>query len=201
LEAYHLKVSEKQTLKRKKIAIAISSAIKQSNHSKLTVDEMCNAADIAKGTFYHYFSSKEDLLSEVLYTTPIDDLFSIVEKDIVESSGFIEAILSYTRTYSEHILSSGLDVCHTVLQEMVSPENSRFRSYERHTVKLLYDTIKYWQDKGAVTKKLSTKQLCDMFIVAIRGYLLNWYTASEKYDLTEAMTSHAQIFASSMLVK
>jgi AcrR family transcriptional regulator len=198
---FYLTVAGKQKLKRKEIAIKISGAIQQANHSKLTVDEMCKAASIAKGTFYHYFISKEDLLSEALYATPIDDLFSIVEMDIKKSGSFMDAILSYTKTYSEHILSSGNEMCRAVLLEMLSPENSRYHSYERQTVKILYDIVKNSRDRGEVTDKLSAKQICDMFIVTIRGYLLNWYTSNEKYDLSEAMTAYVKVFASSLLVK
>ena len=196
-----MRISEKHALKRKNIAIAINTAIKQSSKVKLTVDEMCEAAGIAKGTFYHYFSSKEDLLSEALYAVPIDDLFSIIEKDIKKCSSFIDAVTLYTKSYSEHILLSGFEMCHTVLLEMLDPENSRFRNYGRSTVRLLYDTIKSWQDKGEVTKELSAKHLCDMFMVAIRGYLLSWYTSGGIYDLTEDMTSHLRIFASGILIK
>ncbi len=178
----------------------IAEAIQQSNHSSHTVNEMCEIAAISKGTFYHYFGSKEELLSEVLYTIPIDELFSILEKDIKKCGSFMEAILLYTKTYSEHVLSSGQEMCRTVLHEMLSPENLRFHSYERRTVKILYDIINSWQEKGKVTDKLSAKQICDMFIVAIRGYILNWYTSADKYDLTEAMTDHAKVFASSLLV-
>lgn len=195
-----LKVNEKQKMKRQEIANRISKEIQQSNHSKLTVDEMCEAASIAKGTFYHYFVSKEDLLSEVLYSIPIDDLFLIVEKNIKKSDSFTDAILIYTTTYSEHILASGHDMCHTVLLEMLSSENSRFQTYERQTVKILYDLVLGWQKKGKITDKLSAKMICNMFIFTIRGYLLNWYTAADKYDLTEAMTDHVKILASSLLV-
>lgn len=196
-----MKVSEKQTLKRKKIAIAISSAIQQSSQVKLTVDEMCEAAGIAKGTFYHYFSSKEDLLSEALYAIPIDDLFSIIEKDIKKCNSFIDAVTLYTKSYSEHILSSGFEICRAVLMEMLDPENTRFRSYDRITVRLLYDIITTWQGNGAVTKEHSAKQICDMFMVAIRGYLLNWYASGGRYDLSDAMVSHTKLFASSFMIQ
>jgi AcrR family transcriptional regulator len=195
-----MKVSEKQDNRRKEIALSVSKAMRQSKKYRITVDNVCKTAGIAKGTFYHYFCSKEDLLSQIMYTMPIDDLFPFFEKDIYKSASFIDAIILFTQNYAEHIMSNGLEMSHAVLLEMLSAENSRFLSYERKTIRILYNIIETWQLQGSLTKEYSVKQICDMFIVIIRGYLLNWYVCGGKYNLAEVMTLQARLFASSLLI-
>ena len=52
-------VSEKQQKRRKEIAMAVREIMQKTNFNNITVDDICNATGIAKGTFYHYFSSKD----------------------------------------------------------------------------------------------------------------------------------------------
>jgi AcrR family transcriptional regulator len=69
-----LKVSEKQSIRRREIAETIRDILTEGGLEELTVDDICRANGISKGTFYHYFTSKEQLLDE-LSCYPIDDFF------------------------------------------------------------------------------------------------------------------------------
>jgi len=188
-------VSEKQEKRRREIALAVRDIMTETDFNKITVDDICNATGIAKGTFYHYFSSKDSLLDQILY--PIDDFFSSFESELLDSSGFVESITQYAESYATYVTTSGVEMCHTVILAMISSANSRFVSYERGIINTLYRIICLWQEKGEVTKEYSAQQICEMFVVVLRGYILNWYICGGNYDLIETMTTHLRLFASS----
>lgn len=51
---------EKQTARQKLLAAAFS-VIRQKGYSATSVDELCAAAGVTKGAFFHHFKSKDDL--------------------------------------------------------------------------------------------------------------------------------------------
>ena len=56
-------------LKRKKIFEAALQVFAERGFHNATMDEIAQASQVAKGTLYRYFSSKEDLLEQLLRTT------------------------------------------------------------------------------------------------------------------------------------
>ena len=49
-----MKVSEKQSIRRREIAETIRDILTEGGLEELTVDDICRANGISKGTFYHY---------------------------------------------------------------------------------------------------------------------------------------------------
>jgi len=191
-------VSEKQEKRRREIALAVRDIMAKTDFNKITVDDICNATGIAKGTFYHYFSSKDSLLDQILY--PIDDFFSNFENELLEIPGFVEAITQFTENYATYVTTSGTEMCHTVILAMISSGNSRFTSSERGVINILYRIIDFWQEKGKITAEYTAKQICNMFVVVLRGYILNWQICGGNYDLVETMTTHMRLFASTFCI-
>jgi AcrR family transcriptional regulator len=187
-------VSEKQQKRRKEIAMAVREIMQKTNFNNITVDDICNATGIAKGTFYHYFSSKDSLLNEITY--PIDDFFSNFEDELTKELDFNEAINQYAENYATYVTTSGVEMCNTVILAMINTSNKRFISHDRTAINLLYRIISNGQERGEVTTEFSAKQICDMFVVVLRGYILNWYACGGNYDLVEAITTHLRLFAS-----
>jgi len=51
---------------KRRILEASIELIKERGFDNVTLSDMCQAADVAPGTFYHYFSSNTDILWEIL---------------------------------------------------------------------------------------------------------------------------------------
>lgn len=65
-------VSEKKSLKRAKIIDAAYKLFTDKSINSTAIDDVVNAAGIAKGTFYLYFSDKYDLLDQLILTKLTD---------------------------------------------------------------------------------------------------------------------------------
>ncbi len=59
--------SKKGIEKREEIIEVTIGLAQQSDFKLMSIRNICEAANIAIGTFYYYFSSKEDLLNAILF--------------------------------------------------------------------------------------------------------------------------------------
>ena len=58
---------EKAADTKRKIFETAAGLIRQKGYAQVTVSEICRAAGIAKGSFYVYYQSKEDIVRESYY--------------------------------------------------------------------------------------------------------------------------------------
>lgn len=194
-----MSISDRQERRRKEIAVAVREFMKNSDFNSLTVDDICNATGIAKGTFYHYFEGKDSLLDEVLY--PIDDYFESLEGELLACESFVEAMSQYSEYYTTYIAESGLKMCRTVILAMMSSNNKAYVSDDRGITNILTKIISHWQEKGEVTLEFSSQRITHMFLVVFRGYMLSWYSSDGSFDLGKEVTEHIRLLAKGLLRK
>ena len=190
-----MKVSEKQSIRRREIAETIRDILTEGGLEELTVDDICRANGISKGTFYHYFTSKEQLLDE-LSCYPIDDFFESQAEYFMSCSSFVDAIEQYAKTYALYISTTGPLTCKTVILSMGSDHNSKFVSESRSVNRILWDIIVKFQKNGEVSTRFSVREMADMLLITCRGYILYCFATNNFTDLENRMASHLSIFAS-----
>ncbi len=192
-------IPERKERRRKEIALAVREFMKNSDFDSITVDDICNATGIAKGTFYHYFEGKDSLLDQILY--PIDDYFASLEEEIYKCDSFLDSMCQFAEYYATYIAESGLKMCRTVVLAMLSPNNKNYISESRGIINILNKLIEYWQEKGEATRALSSKRITHMYLVVLRGYMLSWYSSGGSYDLEAELTEHVRYLSSSLQSK
>jgi AcrR family transcriptional regulator len=86
---------------RKALHHALISLIMKKDYEVITIDEICDAADVGRSTFYTHYTSKDDL-----HRDGIEHLRRLLvdrQQDALASSGRIEGGgLSFSRTLFEH---------------------------------------------------------------------------------------------------
>ncbi len=194
-----MSIPERQERRRREIAVAVREFMKSSDFDSLTVDDICNATGIAKGTFYHYFEGKDSLLDEVLY--PIDDYFESLEEELLACEGFVDAMSQYSEYYTTYIAESGLKMCRTVILAMMSTNNKAYVSDQRGITNILAKLISHWQEKGEVTEEYSVQKMTHMFLVIYRGYMLSWYSSNGGFNLEKVVAEHIHLLATGLLRK
>jgi len=83
---------ENKTNNRVKILNAAWKLFEEKGYDNTTVDEIIEATDTSKGTFYHYFKSKEDLLS--LFSYMFDERYEELSKKLdIDMNSFDKLIV------------------------------------------------------------------------------------------------------------
>lgn len=94
----------------------------EKGYEKVSVNDIIGAANISKGGFYHYFSSKEDLLEEIalLY---IKDRFSLIDSiDIKKANKLSDVINLY---YHKVLTKKKDDILKKItMEEKLSSKNN-----------------------------------------------------------------------------
>jgi AcrR family transcriptional regulator len=68
----------------------------------MTMDRVASAAGVAKGSLYHYFDSKRDLV-EFVYTKMMDPIFQDLEKTVATRQPAVEKLSGHLRVLLEHV--------------------------------------------------------------------------------------------------
>lgn len=119
----------KGKLTRERIKLGFIKALDSKNHLKITIDDICQNADITVGGFYFHFKNQQALLDEVVsdyITALVARLDAAIDEDDLELSvtGIIEAFLS---TYSEQ---EGLTRC---FQQLVRTQTEFTRVWQEQS--------------------------------------------------------------------
>lgn len=152
-----------------------------------SVEEITAAAGVSKGTFYTYFTRKEDIITELRYGA-----FGDILKETKTLPGNFEAKLRYYMTrFSAHIEESGAKMAQDWVRNVVNPDLVKGTPSEG---KLLYDLtcIRKLFEYGIKSNLLKTdtpaEYLSHALMDVLYGQMLCWAMSEGEYSL-EARTA------------
>ena len=161
-----------------------------------TVDEIIIESKTSKGSFYHYFRSKEDLLGSLA------DLFdekyiSLAENLNWEQSRF--EILLYLNRELFEMVENRIDM--NLLKRMYAAQltaqgEKQLLDYNRVYYKLLRKIMIEGQERGELTKDKSVSELVRFYAFCERAVLYDWCLYNGEYSLkTYAQNSMPSLLA------
>lgn len=166
-------------VRRTEILDAAEMLFRARGYATTTVDQIVREARVAKGTFYYYFRTKEDVLGALatrLVATMAAHLGRIVQRADLDAIAKAQAMLAEMRRLAEH--SAG------VVDDLHRPENREL--HERNNVEtvrvlgpLFAEVVDLGNRQGifSVTDPLSTVQLLMAGSLFLFGTgIFNWTT-------------------------
>jgi TetR/AcrR family transcriptional regulator, fatty acid metabolism regulator protein len=152
--------------------------------NEISVAEICQASGVSVGTFYHYFQTKNDVLTKIF--RDIDDYFKEVvalEIEQLHSQQIRDDILHYFNRYAEYSADRGLDF----VKQLYAVENNLFRVKGRYLQVYLADIIKKGQERGELISDMTPEEMVDYLYIAARGVVYHWALHDGNYDLCAYM--------------
>jgi len=139
-----------------------------------TVEDITNAADVGKGTFFNYFPSKDHILL-AFGEMQLEKLHASVE-EARQSNEPMPVFLRTLRARMTEEPSRNPAIVRTILQAHLSSLPVREAMAKNHTraQALLSQLIQLGQDRGEVRKDLSASELAYVFRQTVFGTLLLW---------------------------
>ena len=167
--------TDEHTARRQQLLETANSLFMEQGYESASIQQIIDRIGIAKGTFYHYFSSKEDLLNELIITQAqgaISQLLPIIDREDMNAAekfnafhrsigvwklGNKEMIFAAARTlYRDENLVYRKKLNRVSLELMLDPyaklieegvESGLFDcSHPRHTAELILNTSVAWGD-------------------------------------------------------
>ena len=184
------KVRQKQIKRRAEIIEALIPVISSRDFSELSVGELCEAAGISVGSFYHYFSKKSDILVGLL--SLIDEhLEEHVYAELTRGSAR-ENLLLFAHEWAEYVCDHGLE--RSKLISATAASNVDLQGSPRASFVKLEELITAGQLSGEITKSRTARELTEHYLLAVRGVTTDWSRCSGSYSLVDRMDSFMSFF-------
>lgn len=108
-----------QNTKRKLISTALE-LIKIKGFNAINVEDITQAAAVAKGTFYTYFKRKEDIVLEIS-RMPFSEIKDELEKR--KDLDLLQKLTYYFHCFMECVEACGINVCRQWIKNVLDPNN------------------------------------------------------------------------------
>lgn len=187
-------VKKQQT--RTRIIAAAVELFEQQGYEATTVQQIAIRADVAKGTFFNYFSSKDDLILELQS--------SMLRREIENKRGLPGPIVPQVLdSLVQHTANFPLTqaVTRAVLQGIYGSSRIGTVQSERvgEFVRFLTPIIEKGQQRGEIRRDLPPERIAEMAVQCYYGVLMSWVLGPCADPLQEQMRQQFEIFAGGIL--
>ncbi|MBE6888169.1 MAG: TetR/AcrR family transcriptional regulator [Ruminococcaceae bacterium] len=176
---------EKKVNNRIKILNAAWKLFEEKGYEETTVDEIIEATQTSKGTFYHYFKSKEDLLS--LFSYIFDERYEELSKKLdVDMNSFDKLMVLCDECFSTIENDYSLELVARMYSSHLFSKNSKhLLDKNRIYYKLLRNVIAEGQQRGHIRDDLSPAEIIKAYTIAERGLIYDWCVCNGEYSLRD----------------
>src|SRR5437773_473030 len=158
---------------------AALSLFAKKGYAATTVEDITEAADVGKGTFFNYFPSKEHLLLGFA-EMQLSKLQLIVREILKSSRPMRESLRGLVHRMTEAPIQNPA-VVRALLQAHLSSQVVReemFRLHRAHQ-KLIGGMLRYGQQCGEIRRDLDPEEIAQVLRQTIFGTLLFWSLAGD----------------------
>lgn len=177
----------KSKMVKEKICAAATDLIKSHGYEYVTVSNVCNAAEVSVGSFYHHFTNKDDLLG--YYLTAAFENYA-AEFENISGDDVVSNVVRCLGLYIDFLLEQGLEFTqnyYTTKNRNLSANSSRGNSkpVNMPILEKAEEFIIKAQENGFVYSGVDAKILADDLCIVEKGTIFDWCICSGSYDLRE----------------
>lgn len=183
-------VKEKQAKRRSEIIESVIPLIASEDFDRISVSDICKAAGISIGSFYHYFTQKTDILV---------GLMLIIDEDLEENvfpllthEDEMENLRIFTHGWASHIQNHSLE--QSKLISAVNPEVEGMLEKERVSVRRIRQIFEAAQKKGQIGTRFTTEELTEFTLLMLRSVSTDWSRREGNYDIVKKTDSFTEFF-------
>ena len=168
-----------------KIVSAAWKLFYEQGYDRTTVDDIVEASGTSKGSFYHYFESKESLPASLSYLfdekyeelmDTMDPAMGVIDKLVFMNQ---ELFLMIENTVSIDILSR------LFASQLVSGSERSLLDPSRTYYKLLRQVVIEGQQQGIFREEFTTLDVTRAYAVFERGLMYDWCISGGNYSLAQ----------------
>ena len=174
-------MKEKNT--KSKIVEAAWQLFYEKGYERTTVEEIIAKSGTSKGSFYHYFTSKDSLMGSLAYL--FDERYDELEEMIGPDMHRIDALLFLNKQLFEMIENSvDLELLTRLYaSQLLTKGDKELLDRNRSYYKILRRLIGEGQERGQITKEKSISEIVQLYTMAERALLYDWCLRGGEYSL------------------
>ncbi|MCH5170740.1 MAG: TetR/AcrR family transcriptional regulator [Oscillospiraceae bacterium] len=184
---------------KKKIVSAAWKLFYEQGYNGTTIDDIVSESGTSKGSFYHYFSSKDDLLSSLAYL--FDEKYEELEEIMTEDMSCIEKMLFLNKELFRMIDDSiSIDLLKQLLSSQLITKNEKsLLDHNRTYYKLLRSIVIAGQKNGEISDRNSANDIVKAYALYERAMLYDWCLCNGEYSLSDYSSKMLPLFLNGYL--
>lgn len=178
-----------KSVKKKDVKSRIVAAAWQLFYEKgyngTTVDDIIALSDTSKGSFYYYFSTKDELLDTL--SLILDDYYEELETEMDPKMNSFHKLLYLNykvHTMMEEKISRDL-LASLYSTQLVSERQSHLLDQNRNYYKLITKIVDEGQKRGQIRADISVIEVTRYYALCERALVSDWCLNKGKYSLGE----------------
>lgn len=191
-------MSKKNTRNTKgKIIVAAWKLFYEQGYDDTTIEEIIDESGTSKGSFYHYFTGKDALLSSLSYM--FDEKYEELTEELTDSmSAFDKLIFLNKELFAMVENSISLDLLAKLLSsQLVTKGEKHLLDHNRTYYRLLRKIISEAQKSGEFTQDKSVNDMVKIYTLCERALLYDWCLSEGSYSLCRYSQELLPVFLSS----
>lgn len=184
---------------KKKIVSAAWKLFYEQGYNGTTIDDIVSESGTSKGSFYHYFSSKDDLLSSLAYL--FDDKYEELQEIMTDDMSCIEKMLFLNKELFRMIDDSiSIDLLKQLLSSQLITKNEKsLLDHNRTYYKLLRSIVIAGQKSGEISDRNSANDIVKAYALYERAMLYDWCLCNGEYSLSDYSSKMLPLFLNGYL--
>lgn len=182
-------MSKKNNTTKSKIVNAAWNLFYEQGYENTTVDEIIARSGTSKGSFYHYFSSKDSLLSSLSYV--FDEKYKELEPNLTKEQTCFEKLMYLNQEIFKmienkvdiHLLSGLLST------QLITKGEKNLLDYNRYYYKLIRKIVEEGQDRGEINSEIGTNEIVKLYAMCERALMYDWCIRDGEYSLSKYANS------------
>lgn len=178
---------------RRAILAAAVQLSRQGRFDKMTIRDICAAAGVTTGAFYHHFSSKEDLLKQGFTSV---DLYLEKALEPYRELPPLERLEAILKLYAQFMEEQGWETLSLYYRRRLSVADGSSMSPDRFTLRAMAECLKELSDQGSLSSAYSPEWTAEFFFRHFRGTVIDWILRRGCYPLWPKLEQDYAFFAS-----
>ena len=171
----------------------------KNGYDNTTIDDIVEASETSKGSFYHYFESKDALLGSLSYL--FDEKYKELEETLDPAMDPIDKLLTMNQelflmietTVSVSMLSQlfSAQLISTSEKHMLNPDRTYYR--------LLRQIVIDGKEQGLFLDELTVTDITKAYAVYERAIMYDWCISSGNYSICQYSQKMLPLFLAGLL--
>ena len=179
---------------RSRIVSAAWKLFYEQGYDDTTVEEIVEESGTSKGSFYHYFSGKDALLSSLsdLFDDKYQELIPTLEEDM---DSFDKLMYLHQERFLMIDNSVSLDLVARMYSSQLVPAGEKhLMDHNRVYYKLLRQIVSEGQKKGELRDDATVNEIVKAYALCERALIYDWCISNGDYSLSQYAKTMMPIF-------
>ena len=170
---------------KKKIVSTAWKLFYRQGYDNTTVDDIVYESGTSKGSFYHYFSGKDALLSTLSYL--FDEKYEELTETLTPDMSCMDKLLFLNRELFRLIEDTiAIDLLAQLLSsQLVTRSEKHLLDHNRTYYKLLRSIIQEGQQAGELTSAVPVTEIVKAYAMFERALMYDWCLCDGEYSLSQ----------------